>query len=624
MNTTSSNSYNPAGTPADVVAPQTPFKFEDEQQILQTLETARNEEQTKTTKRREFRRHRVNVQKLRDDKLLSADQTIIPDRTIEQNIKAEKVAYNDFMNKSPHILAFNDYMYPTANFDVLNTFATNLFRYPGWKKPWRKAIDARLVHGGVAMELVPAPSTPGLAKVEYIRREDLLIPAKTRDINSCMRVGRRYQWTKQQFKTFAQEFGFDELSAKKVEEHYKASGDFITVVKWFAKENGVVHIAWFADIAVGLTSYLKSPEPLKIGLMDVAPLTPEQLIAEQLGAQPGPPQFVHRPVSKYTIYLLTYQEEEDEEYLETQGRVALDIHTQEAITAVLSATVNGATRAAQLYPTVEGVPGDGIKTDSSHVLKPDCVYTGKYSLFQPPWPNAIALSIVQALSTRNAQASGQTDFASMSREDSAKRATELTLAKQEADELSSLGMSLWSEAQLDLYLDWWEIIKSGIVTKAVQIPEDLSNSGIDLASKSLRATMAADSYVVKKAETTQRRVQFYSLVQGTKFQEPYFETMITELFPEDVDKWKQSIAQSDMELQVLMLAFQLLQQTPPSQVSPENQQVFANLLTQMQQIIAAKTAPPNATGTNAQQKSPPPAGGNAPQMAGGPSNGFSV
>lgn len=622
--TTANNQLNAPGTVADTIAPETPFKFEDEQKILQTLETARSQEENRVAERRRLRRHRVNVQKLRDDKQLSQDQTIIPDRTIEQNIKAEKTAYNDYLTKPPFVLAFNDTNFPSAQFDVLNTFTTSLFRYTHWKRPFRKAIDARLVHGGVALELVPDDTAPGLAKVEYIRREDLLIPAKTRDINACMRIGRRYEITKQQLSSMAKLYEFDELAVSKIKEQTKDSGDFIYIYKWYAKdENNQVFIAWFADIKFSLVDYLKKPTPYITGLVDVVPPNP---IVQQLtgGMDVLPPQFKHRPISKYPIYLIPYQIEEDEEYLETQGRVSLDVHVQEAITATMSATVNGAVRAAQMYPTVEGVPGDGIKTDSSFVLKPDHVYQGKFGFFQPPWPNAIALSIVQTLSTRNAQASGQTDFASMSREDSAKRATELNLAKQEADELSSLGMSLWSEGLLELYLDWWEIIKSGIVSMRIQLPDVLKSSGLDLSSPTLQATMAADALVVKRAEVTARRVQFYGLVQGTKLQEPYFDTMMAELFPEDIDKWREAAALADDELQILMLAFNLLQQTPPEQVAPENKQAFATLLTRMQQIIQAKTAPPNATGNNAPPKPQASAGGPAPGVAQPPSNGFSV
>ena len=621
MNETLSNASALTSHKADVTSPTTAFAFEDEQKIFTQLISSQEKEITKCKKRRELRRHRVEIQKLREKGELSNDCTIIPDRTIDQNIRAETVAYSKFIQESSWVLAFKDVMQPTETFDPLNNFTTYLFRPPGWKKVWLAASDSRLLHGGVALELIPDPSAPGKAKIEYIRREDLLIPEQTRDIQACMRVGRRYEITKQQFKTLATALGFEESAKTAVLKHYETREEFIKVYKWFMKDdNGVVNIAFFADTSTGLNTYLRAPIPYQLGMFDLEtpPVPPEAQLMMQLGAQipPPPPVPKPRPVTRIPIYLIPYHIEEDETYYEVQGRAALDMPTQEALTAVLSATVNGAVRAAQLYPTCDpGIPDSEIKKDPLFTLKPDHVYAGKFTFAQLPWPNAIALSVVQTLSTRNAQASGQTDFASMSREDSAKRATELQMAAKEAEDLSSVGVSLWSEYQLQLYLDWWEIIKSQIVIKGIELPPDLAASGIDLSSPTLSATMAADIQVVKRAETTARRVQFYQLVQGTKFQEPYFETMIEELFPDDVDKWKLAIQQSDQTKQILAAAFQILSTLPLETVNEDLRPQFKQLLTAMQQIVA----PPQPN----EQTQPQPAGP-PPAMANGPSNQIAV
>lgn len=566
----------------DVRAPETPFKFDDENCTFKALITAHQAEIDKCTLRREYRKHRVNVKEKRERKELLADETIIPDRTIDQNIRSEKVPYIRYIEQTATVLAFHDPAAPTLNFEGLSDWTTMLFRHGHWKLPWFKLIDTILTHGGGSVELIFNDKAPGKAVVEFIRRENLILPQRARSIDSCLRIGREYELTKHQFSTLARELSFNDKVTAKINDIYKNRDEFIKIYKLYGRDkSGIVYNFWLAPENIGADDYLRAPTVHFSGELSSAEPDP-------LTGLPQPPNPI--PATKYPIYFFPYHVEEDETLLEIQGRAALDLHCQEARTSLLSATVNGATRASRFYPTRKlSAPGDTPSNDSLFVLKHGHVFEGEFDIFQPNWPNTIALSIDQALATRKAQEIGQTDFAAMNRQDTAKTATELVQAQQTAESLNSVNISLFAEICLELYLDWWNIILSQALAGAVPIPPELADPAV-LSSPSLTATMAADAQVVKRAQRAQQYAQYFPAVANSPYALPFLESMLKELFPQEFAQWKQAADAANQTTQLLGQAGEALMNVPAEAIPVEQHEQYKQLLNGIQAATGASPA----------------------------------
>jgi hypothetical protein len=568
-------------TSADSAAPQPTFSYDAESVVFDALISEHTEESDRVQARRDARRHEVDVQKMRLNNELLPDETIIPDRTIDQTVRAERPALIRYLEGSTTVLSFLNRRVMAANYEALNNWTTSLFRAPGWKMAHLKMIDSRAVHGGAAFERIYSASAPGRAVLEYIRREDLIMPRNTRDIQSCARLARRYELTKEGFRSLAREVGFDSALVSKILMDNATKTELLRVYKWFIRDDSSkLYVAWAADKSLGLSSYLKDPVPHMSGILN---LTTDPLGARTIAAAPS---------TKIPIYYFPYDVQEDETLLEVPGRAKLDLPTQEAITALFSSFVNGSQRASGFYPYLEPSPtGDPVQTPP--ILKQGHVVQGKIGVFQPTWPSTQMLSGVQALRVAKAQETGRTDFASMSRQDTAKTATELNFASKEAELLSSTSVSVLSECYLQLYLDWWEVIKSHINAGQITPPDSFAQLGIDINDPDLFAVMSADAQVIKRSQIEERMLKYYSLTIGTPMQEPMFQDIISMIFPENIARWRQEAAKNDIKTQTLQQMAATLQQLPPELVAalpPQLQQAFAQILTNIDALFNTKPA----------------------------------
>jgi len=543
----------------DVKAPEVPFDYQKEFEVFDSLWRESEVERQACAFRRELRRHKKNVAELRAQKILMADETIIPDRTIEQNIANKKPPFIAFIEQPQTTISFIDSANPAADFSPEAKWVTDILRYQSWKSPWLLNLDAMLLHGASFMEVVFDDSSTGKFSIEYIRRDCMVMPKNTRCIQHCTRLARMYEITKAQLQTFVAKYGFDAGVVKKITDFYKDKTEFIRVFKYFLKNDaGQVFVSWVCMAEVSVQTWLKPPEPYYIGEFALQP-TPI----------PGiPPTITPIQTSIIPIFDFPATYEEDETILQVQGQAALSIHIQEALTGLYSATVNGAIRAAGLYATEVPTPGNERPSDKELIpLKSGYILSGNLTFATLPWPNNIALQIAQALSVRNAQQSGQTDFAAMSRQDTAKRATEIVAAKEESDKLQSTTISLWSEKSLAVFETVWSIIKNQIKIGALIPPQGLRIQ--ELFSPTITVVMSADAQVVEKETRKNQLLQFWPIAAVTKYADPFLDTMVAEIFPEDAPVWLAKIQQQSVPLNLLSQAAGLIQATPPS-VFPEN------------------------------------------------------
>lgn len=569
--------------------PEQPFVFKDEYELFKTLHTKHIEgEQAKCKIRREARRNRVDIEAMKKKNAdgyvtLLPDETFIPDRTIETNIGNEKPAFIAYIEQPQTVVSFSDPAQASNNFSQLSAWVTDLCRYQNWKTPWLKLVDSILLHGAGALEVVFNPDMPGKFVIEYIKRDDLIFPARTTALSSCSRFARRYQLTKLKFDEFVVKYQFDPVVAKSITDHYKQKEEFIEIYKYYLRgPDNVLYNAWMAQPNIGTAAYLREPETHFLGDFEMKPPGVIEQLKGLLTKTPPQPLPVKQPTTVCPIVLFPYNLEEDEEVQQIQGRAALDIHTQCAVETITTATANGTIRASKLYPYAK--PGPTGETEPIEQLIHGAVHKGDMGFIQTPWPTAISMSVAQALSTRNAAQTGSVDYAAMTRQDTAKRAAEIYAAQNQADQLKSTKISLFAQSSLELYTICWSIIKNQLVIGGLQLPPLIPSETV--MSASLTLVMSADAQVVRKAMLDAKFLQYYGLVSGTKLQDPYFRTMIQRIFPDEYPAWEQASGFITAQDQVLAAVMQMMMTIPEQSIPAEMKPQFLTLLDQIQSVIA--------------------------------------
>lgn len=576
MNTDTASVTHPGAQ--DAQEPDSPFRYEDEIKILTTLINDRDSEAERTRERRERRENRCNVDELRANDEILEDETWIPDHTIKKNIKTAMASYIKFITQSPDVLFFKDIEFPDTDFMPLTSWLSDIFRMGSWKAPWFQLADCVLTHGGGTLELMPRMDLPQQAEVDYIRRENLIIPAQTRSIAACSRIGRRYELTKSDFENFATTYGWDMSAVAKVKEARRNDSDFLIADKWYmrAPNGGQLYVSWTLDRKYGHDNWLSEPRQL--------PGTVFRQSVDLLGN----PMFIPTPELEIPMYFFPLEITEDSTLLSIQGRVAHDLPTQEAAEHVISGIVNTVIRSSQFYPTRLPDPDGTIKHEPLGKLKPGHVYPGQFSVFQAASPNPVGLSLLQTLRVQNAAEIGEVDFAAMSRQDTAKRATEITAATAKAQELSTVSLELFSDSCLNLYKRWLRLIVFAVQRKALRVPPPVEQLLMRTQHPACLISMAADITVIKAQQTTQKFLTHFPMVSGTPFAQVYYEEMLQQLFPEEYPRWKQAVGETNMTRQLLMQILENVKQVDLASVPIPVQNLLKNIVN----AITANAQPP--------------------------------
>jgi hypothetical protein len=579
----------------DSLSPEVPFQYSEERSVFDALwKQHQSGEASKCKVRRELRRHRVNVLAKRQKGELLPDETEIPDRTISDNIMREKPIYLNYVQGSVKVLTLSDPFQQQKDFGAIEEWITKLLRPTGWKKPGKLLIDSFLLHGAGFLEVLPDPNAVAGHSVDYIRRDHLILPPGTRSINSCQRIARMYELTKSQFKDFAKKFEFNPGVVTKILGQAKEQTHFIPIFKYFLRDDaGVVHIAWMASEDAAPETWLKDPFPYFSGLYDFqyGPM------GNIIGSTP-------KVATTIPIFAFLYDREEDEVILETQGRASLDQHVQEAKTSAITSAVNGSHRASRFYPFKKNEDDPDPRTASTEQLKHGVLNKGDIGVFQPNWPNPILLSIAQVLSVGNAQSAGSVDFAAMSRQDTAKRATEINAATEQAVEIKSGKIDTFAEGWLDMHIYRFDILRNDLKRELSQpnggkyanandetgqqplaVPSSLSE--VNLFSPTLIVAVAADVEVIRRAEKEAKYLKFYPLFSGTKYHDAYFKTMISSLFPEEFPTWELEVGKLTAQEDALGRVMNMLMEIPPEVVnsSPQMAQMHAQLINEIPKLL---------------------------------------
>jgi hypothetical protein len=562
-----------------------------------------------TKSRRLERENKVNASEERTKGTLLPDEVPIPDRTINTNIAREKPSYIEYLVKPERLLVFNPPTFEPFSEDILPAIAkyekafTYSMRYTNWINNWMAGIDGMLLHGMIAMEVVYDPSKPLKCAVEYIQRDELILPEKTRDIQSQDLFLRKYELSQYKAEEWADALHWDKSILEEVmKPDSKNRYEPVVIYKTFEKRKGKVYVGWWAEKTAG--RWLKEPALYTIGEFDFSHITnfDPNNIQNTVAQKPLP-----KVCTEYPVFPMRYILVENELLLQSQGHASLDQHIQTAITQIMTAFVNKAIRSSKFYPSCESEPGQSVTARDIGELKHGRLYSRPISELHIEFPNPVLGAIIQQLDTRNAEQNGQTNFAAMTRKDTEKTKYEIEAAEKVAGQLSSVQIVLFSQTVVSVYTLCKSIGDSqALIGQAKWLPPEL----LALTQVPFIYSSAGDIEVTEKKAKQNLLMQMWPIFAATPLRDLYLKYIIEWFFPDEAQEWKNNLVTIPQLKQTISIMVQMLQGLPVEQmlkqgeITPDELQQLQSVIVHAQQMVGGP-GNPGPTGAPNKPAQPP-------------------
>lgn len=635
------------------------FEWDQAKPRLNKLKGFWNAEVNATIERRLYRKVDLSPRGLRESGRLKPDETIVPMRVIDTNIRRENPAYVNYLVSPARQYIFDCLANPAVDSQTIQNLekdVTTGLRYPGWERAYFKVFDGAQLHGWDATEVVFDPSKPLHVDSEHIGHENLFFSVDALDINSCEVLMRRYSISAMQLRSWVSEFGFDphqvQIALDIIKGIDRADQNFI-LYKVFFKWQKVVYVAWcsleFCD------DWLKKPEKLKLGIkkqVQVMKQVPQQVPGGIVPhpTQPGkmvitPPsvQMIQQPTMEwqdvdivdYPIFLNVYLITEEQPIIMAIGRGFLDKYMQEAQTSIATGFCNTLTRASNVYGSVAGDPSSTAEPKQlSTPLNNGALYDKEIKFFTTPQPDPQCIQALEYFGTKNTEDAGQISYAANDRVDSRKTATEITSAEQTQQQLSTVQVSL-----LSIYLTLegnfkWLIIQSQALQGLVNLlqvpgqPQLTPNGGsvpsyinnIEMIGKQYILKPAGSVDVVERQKMLQQMRGDWPVLQQTPLALEFMKEFIRQAYPNQANRWIQILDQQQDENKLIATMAAMLQhlmQTDPN-ISPQDKQTLQQVVQAANQLLnpvkQAQTQDGKQAGQPQQGQGQQPQQQKAPQM----------
>lgn len=553
------------------------FKFAEPKlkKIIESWKVVSSE----TERLRALRYIRVDEDSLKAEKIFDEDEMYVAARLIDSNIRSEQPQYIAYLTQSRRAAIFK----PPGGaqldgVDKLEQNFTDVARYMAWEKSFIRVIDGSQHHGWDTVEVVMDVSKPGHFSIEHIGHENLLFNSEAEDIYNQEILLRKIDYTGIQLRQNVQQFGWNLDSVKKLlsDNSEKREADDsgtrkFTVYKCFYKDlakGGAIYVGWFSPKC---DDWLKAPESLFLGVRDI-----EGGTVIENGVADYPPT----PEVEFPFYMLPYAESEDAKITSIFGRAFLDEPAQEAASGMMSAIVNRALRAQNVYASPEPSP---VQADSSLPKETDIKLKSGIFLDKPvrftfmDFAPVSAIQAFQAITTQNRSETAKPDFAVENRKDSRKTAEEIKAVTSEAARLSSVQVTLLSIFIRQVYGRCWRIYKSRVLQKKITVVEELYPLfDIDYEIKS-----SGDVDVIQRAEKAQRQMQAWPVISKIPaLVMPFLKNILRALFPDDAAEYIAALESIDPVQLITMLSEEVKQLAilPDGNINPIAQQRAPQLI----------------------------------------------
>ncbi len=588
-----------------------PLHFSSYKEKMTSLVNDWNAEKLATERRRKIRKIEVDMETLRANGRLKADEVLIGVRVIDENIKKEQPIFINYLTQSRRLAVFDCRSNPLiSGIEILEQEFTKGMSYDGMMRNLFKTVDGAQTHGWDSVEITYDESKPLKCGIEHIGHENLLFPVDAKDLQACEFVMRRFRLTVSQLQRFVKKHGFKAEAVNSAIEFEKNTNATIPknldVYKVFIKLDDVVYVAW-CILDKNVAEWIKDPTPLSLGRIEEKQKT--VMVTKPIqGTDPatGVPTIIHAQVpevqtiqepaieSAYPLKIYLYSESEEQSITEQKGRVFYDLPWQEAQIALRSLFINGAMRASNVYasPSNRGDTG-GAPRKMDLTLEPGCFYSEPMNFWGPSYPDPSILRAADSLDVRKAAEMGQMASAVINREDSRKTATELNKAENEQGKLASVSILLFSGFMRGvLGVAWYIIQNQAQYNKVLIAPFEIAGpQGSQIVNNPILVNQvydikpAGDIDVVKRAERLEKRFQLFPIVQsfGGEFYFEFTRDLIREMLPQDAEKYINLMGQDQQLKQALMATAQMLKEAvtdEQGQLKPE----FKEFAPQLQQL----------------------------------------
>lgn len=520
-----------------------------------------------TQRRRRIRDIKVNLDDLRNRRLLQSDETYIPVRMIDTNIRRETPAYIQYLTQSRRSAIFKDLddrNFITTKLEEAFTIAT---RYEDWATPFMRCLDGAMLHGYDCVEIVLDFDLPGGVGIEHIGHENLLFPMDARSIQQCEYIMRVYWCSILKLRSFVSEFGFDNYETEQLIKRIDGSGNtsttglvmsgdsLVAVYKVQFKYDGAVYVGWYHPSA---GNWLKSPTQLYLGKTQKDALTGE---------------VTKLPEKEYPIEMLYYQEGEKPEILAHYGRGMLDEFKQDAASSLWSAYVNGSNRASRVFGAPAGNTDTAgvIPKQTDVILEGGKMFNAPIDFFTMPYPSPDMLRGIQALDTQNSSETNQIAYAVNNREDSRKTATEIQASQQQTSQVTTVTVTMFASFLQRVYQRVWDVIKTlandnkiaflQIASGVDQLTgQEIKSNDLATINRRYQIRPAGDVDVIERQEKLQQRMQFWPVVQAIPGLAGEFLTdIIKTAFPDDAERYILAMQQGSIKNNVIQGLSTMLQ-----------------------------------------------------------------
>lgn len=541
------------------------FDFAVEKRETDKVISQFGEECTKISKRQELRDNEVNVEAMKKSKEIAADETVIPLRKIDAAITRIKPQLNGFLEQAQRLLIFVDKQDPSMPCEDLEIAFTRWMRTPNWELPWEELNDATCLHGGSWMEVVPDANQDVLSRVEYVPRDEMMIPIDCKDVQKTERVVRMFKKLPFELESEVTTSGFDKAQLDTLlKPHKENRTEAIKIYRVLLKRAGIVWIYWHGE---NCTAWLKKPEPLLLGILG----SDGQLA----------------PINQYPVFFNSLSIVEPRPLLSRKGLAYGMLPLQEGETALVSAVINKATKSAQIHASTTGQPKSIANVEESKPLKPNTIVNAEVAWWSPPAPDPTLISVASFLDTEFSQNIGQVNYAAQNRKDSRKTATEIATTVDASGAMSTINTMALSITATGVYTLRWEILRAGILMGIVQgfpIP-------VERLMREYLLFSAGTTDFVKRNEKKNILMQLLGQLGQSPMAPLLLNLLLRYMLPEESEK----LFKAQSERQVILGLNDALKQIlkdPPQTLQPHELQSLANLISNADGYLAGAAGRP--------------------------------
>jgi hypothetical protein len=579
-------------------------------------------------RRRKARYIDLDVEKLRDSGEIEPDATFIPQRVIHSNIERDKADAMAFLiGNGDRVVVFDCVDDPTQDCQNLDSSFSRGIKYKGWYRQFAKHYDGASLHGWNTIEVLYDESKPLKVAFEHVGFDRLYFNIEVENIQDSEIVIREYKLSSMRLQEFTQEFGFSEeqvnLLLQVEKDSAKKDQQTFTIFKIYFKYQKCVYVSWFSKEGA-VTDWLKPVDKLKCGVRKQTlqqPIETQSIgegISSMTGGQANPSNVLPMPsptyvwqdqeVENYPYFLLVAEDDEQECITDHKGRGFLDKPLQEAITAITTAYTNGLSRSTNVFASPKEDNGESSEIKDLEIpLVNGTILSRAIMFYNMPAPDVSTLTALQYLNQQNAQQQGKMDTAVSNRKDARKTSTELQLANQETQKITSINLADYAEFLRETFDFAWQIVRSQALEGNIQflpistqVPNTVPVAGavgmetkvqndVEFLSKTFNLQPAGVVDVVQKNKQIESFQQDWPVLQTTPIASLILEDYIRVRYPLQADKYIQVLRSGNQGKQIVQSLLAALEGSiQPAELQalkPEEHQQLTTVIQSAQQFL---------------------------------------